>query len=79
LQVELAEAVTSDGRETYARAWVRREGQRYVARLSGGQASNVLSALVAANALVVIPDGQTRVEAGARVSAQMLDWPEDVF
>jgi molybdopterin molybdotransferase len=79
LEVELAEAVTSDGRETYARAWVRREGHRYVARLSGEQTSNVLSALVAANALVIIPDGQTRVEAGARVSAQMLDWPEDVF
>jgi len=79
VQVELAEAVTSDGRETYARAWVQREGDRYVARLSGGQSSNVLSALVAANALVIIPEGQTRVEAGARVSAQMLDWPEDVF
>jgi molybdopterin molybdotransferase len=78
-EVELAEAVTSDGRETYARAWVRREGGRYVARLSGGQGSNVLSALVAANALVIIPAGQTRVEAGARVSAQMLDWSEDVL
>jgi len=78
-EVELAEAVTSDGRETYARAWVKHEGERYVARLSGGQASNVLSALVAANALVIIPAGQTRVEAGARVLAQMLDWPEDVF
>ena len=58
---------------------MRREGNRYLAHLSGGQASNVLSALVAANALVIIPGGQTRVEAGARVSAQMLDWPEDVF
>ena len=77
-EVELAEAVTSDGRETYARAWVGREGERYVARLSGGQGSNVLSALAAANALVIIPAGQTRVEAGARVLAQMLDWPEDV-
>jgi molybdopterin molybdotransferase len=78
-EVELAEAVTSDGRETYARAWVRQEGERYVARLSGGQGSNVLSALVAANALVIIPAGQTRVEAGARILAQMLDWPEDVL
>jgi len=79
VQVELAEPVTSDGRETYARAWVQREGDRYVARLSGGQASNVLSALAAANALVIIPEGQTQVEAGASVAAQMLDWPEDVF
>jgi len=45
---------------------VAREGDRYVAHLSGGQASNVLSALVAANALVVIPDGLTRIKAGAR-------------
>ncbi len=79
IQVELVEAVTSDGRETYARAWVQREEDHYVARLSGGQSSNVLSALVAANALVIIPEGQTHVEAGARISAQMLDWPEDVF
>ena len=79
LQVELAEAVTSVGRETYARAWVQREDDHYVARLSGGQSSNVLSALVAANALVIIPEGHTHVAAGARVVAQMLDWPEDVF
>jgi molybdopterin biosynthesis enzyme len=39
----------------------------------------VLSALVAANALVIIPEGQTRAEAGAQVMAQMLDWPEDIF
>jgi molybdopterin molybdotransferase len=79
IKVELAEPVTSDGRETYVRALVRREEDRYVARLSGAQASNVLSALVAANALVIIPEGQRHVEAGTRVTAQMLDWPEQVF
>lgn len=79
LQAELAEDVTSDGRETFARAWVQRKGDRYVARLSGGQGANILSALVAANALVIIPEGQTLVQAGTQVTAQMLDWPEDVF
>lgn len=79
VEVELAEEVTSDGRETYVRARVTRERNRYVARLSGNQASNVLSALVAANALVIIPEGQTRAEAGALVMAQMLDWPEGIF
>jgi molybdopterin molybdotransferase len=79
IKAELAEDVTSDGRETYARAFVRREGDRYVAHLSGGQASNVLSALAAANALVIIPEGQKLVQAGTQVSAQMLDWSEDVF
>lgn len=79
IKVELADPVTSDGRETYVRASVQREQDRYVARLSGGQASNVLSALVAANALVIIPEGRKRVEAGTWVMAQMLDWPEQVF
>jgi len=79
IEVVLAEDVTSDGRETYARARVVRAGDQYVARLSGGQASNVLSALVAANALVIIPEGQTQAKAGSRVMAQMLDWSEDVF
>ncbi len=79
VQATLLESVTSDGRETYARAWVERDGPGYVARLSGGQGSNVLSALTGANALVVIPDGVTRLEAGSRVAAQMLHWPEDVL
>ena len=77
IQATLLEAVTSDGRETYARAWVERDGAGFVARLSGGQGSNVLSALANANALVIIPEGVTRLEAGARASAQMLDWPEE--
>jgi molybdopterin molybdotransferase len=76
--VTLLETVTSDGRETYARAWVERHGAGYVARLSGGQGSNLLSSLTHANALLIVPDGVTRLEAGAQASAQMLDWPEDV-
>jgi molybdopterin molybdotransferase len=74
----LLEAVTSDGRETYARAWVEREGDGYTARLSGGQESNMLRALSHANALVLVPDGVTRLEAGSQVVAQMLDWPEEI-
>ncbi|MGH2591915.1 MAG: molybdopterin molybdotransferase MoeA [Anaerolineae bacterium] len=79
VQVTLLESITSDGRETYARAWVERDGAGYVARLSGGQGSNVLSGLTGANALVIVPDGVTRLEAGSRATAQMLNWPEDIF
>lgn len=75
--VTLLETVTSDGRETYVRARVERDGDGYLARLSGLQESNILSALVKANALIVIPDGVTRLEAGSRAQAQMLDWPEE--
>ncbi len=78
VSVTLLEAIESDGRETYARAWVeRREGQ-WQARLSGGQGSNMLHSLARANALVIVPDGITRLDAGAPAQAQMLDWPEEL-
>ncbi len=76
--VTLLEAIDSDGRETYARAWVERRGEQWTARLSGGQDSNMLGSLVRANALVVVPDGITHLEAGAAAQAQMLDWPEEM-
>lgn len=79
VQVTLRESINSGGRETYARAKVWREGDNYVAQLSGGQGSNVLSALSNANALIIIPEGVTQLEAGSQATAQMLDWPEDMF
>jgi molybdopterin molybdotransferase len=78
LTVTLFEPIQSDGRETYARAWVEWQVDRWVARLSGGQGSNMLGSLVRANALVVVPDGITHLDAGASAQAQMLDWPEEV-
>jgi len=79
VQATLLEPIDSDGRETYARARVTREGERYVARLSGGQGSNILSALSHANALLIVPEGVTHLESGAQVLAQMLDWPEEMM
>jgi molybdopterin molybdotransferase len=46
------------------------------ARLSGGQSSNVLSALAAADAFAFIPVGVEVVAAGARVELEMFSWPE---
>ena len=46
------------------------------ARLSGGQSSNVLSALAFADALAVIPAGVGRVEPGGSVELEMIHWPE---
>lgn len=79
VQAVLAEAVRSDGRETYVRAVVRRERGGYVAASAGGQGSAVLSALANSNALVIIPEGVREVAAGETVTAWMLDWPEEVF
>jgi molybdopterin molybdotransferase len=78
ISVTLLEAIESDGRETYARAWVERRVGQWVARLSGGQGSNMLHSLVRANALVIVPDGVTHLDAGAKAQAQMLDWPEEI-
>jgi molybdopterin molybdotransferase len=78
VSVTLLEAIESDGRETYARAWVERRDGQWLARLSGGQGSNMLHSLARANALVIVPDGVTHLAAGAPAQAQMLDWPEEV-
>lgn len=43
---------------------------------SGGQSSNVLSALALADALAVIPVGVGSLEAGATVELEMFSWPE---
>jgi molybdopterin molybdotransferase len=72
ITVTLLEAVDSDGRETYARARIERDGERWVARLSGGQGSNILGSLARANALVIVPDGVTQLPAGAEAQAQLL-------
>ena len=72
ITVTLLEPVDSDGRETYARARVARDGERWVARLSGGQGSNMLGSLARANALVIVPDGVTRLAAGDEAQAQLL-------
>jgi len=46
------------------------------ARRSGGQSSNVLSALAFADALAVVPVGTGRVEPGGSIELEMMRWPE---
>ncbi len=46
------------------------------ARSAGGQSSNVLSALAAANAFAVVPRGQGDVPAGGAVTLEMFRHPE---
>ena len=46
------------------------------ARPSGGQSSNVLSALALADALAVVPVGTATMAAGDRIELEMIHWPE---
>jgi len=77
------EAVLDDGAETnpektvFLRVATERDSQgRWHARESGGQSSNVLSALAFAGALAVVPVGTGRVEPGGTVELEMIHWPE---
>ena len=73
VEVVMRDEIRSDGRETYARARVARgEDGLYTATLSGGQGSHVMSALVEANALVIVPEGVRRVAPGETLEAMML-------
>jgi molybdopterin molybdotransferase len=67
----------TDGRRVFARAVVRREGDRYHARLSGPQGSGILTSMARANGLLIVPEDVDMVEEGEMVEVIMLDWSED--
>lgn len=67
----------TDGRRIFARAVVRREGDRYFARLTGPQGSGILTSMTSANGLVIVPEDAKTVEEGDVVQVIMLDWSEE--
>ncbi|MDH3308882.1 MAG: molybdopterin molybdotransferase MoeA [Acidimicrobiia bacterium] len=74
----LDEAVdTSPEKTVFVRVAVTWVGDTAHARPSGGQDSNVLSALASADALAVIPVGIDTVPAGSKVSLEMFRYPEN--
>lgn len=74
----LEEDVTSSGRRGFKRVVVTKRGEEYYARTTGPQGSGILTSMVKANGLAIIPEGVFRMKAGERVKVQMLDWPEVV-
>jgi len=79
-----AEVVLSDSvqdkamRRHYVRAWVEWEDGHLVARTTGNQGSHVMTSLLHANALVIVPEGGVEIHAGDKAQAIMLDWPENI-
>jgi molybdopterin molybdotransferase len=63
----------SDGRRIFARAVVRKEGDRYYARTTGPQGSGILTSMSQANALVIVPEDVAAVKEGDALQAIMLD------
>jgi len=75
--VLLADAPAHADRRRYLRAIVEEEGGRYTARLTGPQGSGILSSMVRANGLAMIPESAyPAARAGTTVRVLMLDWPE---
>jgi molybdopterin molybdotransferase len=69
----LSEAIESDGRESYLRASVHRQGGQLLAALSGHQGSGNLFSLVQANALLIVPSGVKSLPSGTEVDIWFLD------
>ena len=76
VQAVLDEPLTNSGRRGFVRVIVTRREDGYHARKTGQQGSGVLTSMAKANGLAIVPEGVYRLEAGSRVTVQMLDWPE---
>ncbi len=72
VRVRLAEDISSDGRESYLRAYVQEEEGILSAHLAGHQGSGNLLSIVQANALLIIPSGVKSLAAGKEVDAWLL-------
>jgi len=74
VRARLGERVASPaGLRSYLRGSLGVEDGAYVVRPVGGAGSHLIAALAAANALVVVPEGTTELDAGAAVSVMILE------
>ncbi|MCP4418419.1 MAG: molybdopterin molybdotransferase MoeA [Chloroflexi bacterium] len=77
--VTVQDEIHSDGRESYIRAIVSRNEEGYVATLTGDQGSHIMTSLVKANALLIVPEGVRYLPSKSQLAAWMIDWPETIF
>jgi molybdopterin molybdotransferase len=61
------------GKRSFLRAWLAVEDGAYMVRPVGGPGSHLIAALAASNALIVLPEDTTEVEAGEPVSVLLLE------
>jgi Molybdopterin biosynthesis enzyme len=77
--VQLAEPIRLGPRlQHFLRAIVQEQGDPFIARLAGPQGSGILTSMVRANALLIIPEGQHETPEGALASALVLNDPHHV-
>ena len=81
-RLQVAATLESDitgprGKEQYARVHLRREGDRWLARSTGGRQSNLLATVSRANGLAIVPAGVETARAGDEVRVILFRAPED--
>ncbi|MDE2854331.1 MAG: molybdopterin molybdotransferase MoeA [Chloroflexota bacterium] len=67
IMATIADDIRSDGRRTYARVTLKRDGERLIARSTGIQSSGALMSMVLADGLAIVPEDRTFVPAGAEL------------
>ncbi|SRR6266516_4666688 len=63
-------------RRHYVRAHVKWHNGHFIAHTTGNQGSHIMTSLLNANALIIVPEGGTELHPGDTAKAIMLDWPE---
>ena len=62
-----------DGRRIYARVMLRRQDGQYFAKLTGSQGSGILTSMIRADGLAIVPETVVEVEPGATIQVMVLD------
>lgn len=63
-------------RRQYVRVRIEQRGAEFLAHLTGEQGSGVLTSMLHADGLLIVPEGMTEVTPGTRLPVLMLHWPE---
>ncbi len=72
IMATIADDMRSDGRRSYDRVRLSREGNGIVAHSTGSQSSGALMSMLLADGLVIIPEGQRLVPAGSELPVLLL-------
>jgi molybdopterin molybdotransferase len=70
-EAELAEGMRSDGRQTYVRVSLERSNGKLIAHSTGNQSSGVLTSLVQADGLMIVPEGMKDIPVGSRLPVRL--------
>ncbi|MGB7338563.1 MAG: gephyrin-like molybdotransferase Glp [Phototrophicaceae bacterium] len=72
IKAQLEEAVSSDGRRTFARVQLKRDGDGWIASTTGTQSSGAHMSMVLADGLLIIPEGLGQAAAGTVFDVMLL-------